>query len=422
MSENIISARGLGKRYTVSHGKRHDTLLQSLASFLRPTPPPTPTPGSARMQGDAFWALRDIDFDIAQGDMVGIVGRNGAGKSTLLKILSNVTAPTAGEVTIQGRVGSLLEVGTGFNPDLSGRENIFLSAAILGMKRHEIVRRLDEIIAFAEIPGFVDTPVKHYSSGMYMRLAFAVAAHLDHEILLVDEVLAVGDAAFQRKCQQKIGDEAQSGRTILFVSHSLPAIAAICNRAIFLEQGKLIRDASVDAVLAEYQRTLSSSMSGFGTFDLAEAQHFGTGKARLAEISLTPLEPDSSPSDILITGRDLRIALKIEASQAIEHANAAIVVYDATGYRLIDANLLLSGRPLDLAAGVSTHVNFTLRDLRLKPGEYSIGLWLGRTNVEDIDGVLHAVSFRIEPDLATTQHTAIFPGVYQCRFDAWVDQ
>lgn len=422
MSENVISARGLGKRYTITHGKRHDTLLKTLTSFLRPAPPPAPTPGNTRMQGDAFWALSDIDFDIAQGDMVGIVGRNGAGKSTLLKILSNVTAPTTGEVTVQGRVGSLLEVGTGFNPDLSGRENIFLSAAILGMKRHEIIQRLDEIIAFAEIPGFVDTPVKHYSSGMYMRLAFAVAAHLDHEILLVDEVLAVGDAAFQRKCQQKIGDEAQSGRTILFVSHSLPAIAAICNRAIFLEQGKLIRDASVDAVLSEYQRTLSSSLSGFGTFDLADVQHFGTGKARFAEISLTPLDRDGNPSDILITGHDLRIGLKIEASQAVEHLNAAIVVYDATGYRLIDANLLLAGRPLDLALNQSAHVNFALRDLRLKPGEYSIGLWLGRTNVEDIDGVLHAVSFQVEPDLTTTQHTAIFPGVYQCRFDAWIDR
>lgn len=420
MSENVISARGLGKRYTVTHGKRHDTLLRTLASFLRPKPPPAPTPSNTRMQGDTFWALRDIDFDIAQGDMVGIVGRNGAGKSTLLKILSNVTAPTTGEVTVQGRVGSLLEVGTGFNPDLSGRENIFLSAAILGMKRHEITQRLDEIIAFAEIPGFVDTPVKHYSSGMYMRLAFAVAAHLDHEILLVDEVLAVGDAAFQRKCQQKIGDEAQSGRTILFVSHSLPAIAAICNRAIFLEQGKLIRDAGVDAVLAEYQRTLSSSLSGFGTFDLAEAQHYGTGKAQFASITLAPLDSAGNPTDILLTGGNLRINLKIEATQPVERANAAIVIYDATGYRLIDANLLLAGRPLDLAAGRTVEVGFALRDLRLKPGEYSIGVWLGRTNVEDIDGILHAVSFRVEPDLSAMQHTAIFPGTYQCRFDAWI--
>jgi lipopolysaccharide transport system ATP-binding protein len=211
-----------------------------------------------------LWALRDISFTVDDGEVVGIIGRNGAGKSTLLKVLSRITEPTNGKVLIHGRVGSLLEVGTGFHPELTGQENIYLNGAILGMRRREIRRRLDEIIAFAGVERFIDTPVKHYSSGMYLRLAFSVAAHLDPEILLVDEVLAVGDAAFQRKCLDKMEDVGRRGRTVLFVSHNLPAVSRLCGRAILLEDGRVVEDGPPHYVLSRYLA------SGMGTTAIRE--------------------------------------------------------------------------------------------------------------------------------------------------------
>jgi lipopolysaccharide transport system ATP-binding protein len=209
---------------------------------------------------DTLWALKDVAFDIAERQAIGLIGRNGAGKSTLLKILSRITEPTTGEIVINGRVGALLEVGTGFHPELSGRDNIFLNGALLGMKRAEIYRKFDEIVAFSEIENFLDTPVKHYSSGMYMRLAFAVAAHLDPEILLVDEVLAVGDAAFQKKCLGKMSDVAQGGRTVVFVSHNMGAINALCTRAIWIDSGKVREEGVAQTVVTHY---LDSVREGF---------------------------------------------------------------------------------------------------------------------------------------------------------------
>lgn len=201
---------------------------------------------------ETFWALRDVSFEIRRGEVVGLIGRNGAGKSTLLKILSQITEPSAGKVTLYGRVGSLLEVGTGFHGELTGRENIYLNGAILGMRRHEVRKNFDEIVAFAEVEKFIDTPVKHYSTGMYLRLAFAVAAHLEPDILLVDEVLAVGDARFQRKCLQKMQDVGQDGRTVIFVSHNMPAITRLCQRALLLEAGQLQHDGPASQVVGNY--------------------------------------------------------------------------------------------------------------------------------------------------------------------------
>ena len=199
------------------------------------------------------WSLKDINFEVQQGDVLGIIGRNGAGKSTLLKILSKITSPTTGTVKAKGRIASLLEVGTGFHPELTGRENIFLNGAILGMRKHEIKSKLDEIIAFAGVERYIDTPVKRYSSGMYVRLAFAVAAHLENEILIIDEVLAVGDAEFQKKCLAKIGDVSkEEGRTVLFVSHNLPSISTLCNRGLLLRNGKIIKDSSAKDCISEY--------------------------------------------------------------------------------------------------------------------------------------------------------------------------
>ena len=247
--ETVIRVKGLGKKYRYGVQVPFDTLRERLARSIRMA-----FRDSERVNGDLkwFWALRDVNFEITPGEVVGIVGRNGAGKSTLLKILARITDPTEGCVELTGRVGSLLEVGTGFHPDLSGRENVYLNGAILGMSRREINRKFDEIISFAEVEDFVDAPVKHYSSGMYMRLAFAVAAHLDPEILIVDEVLAVGDAAFQRKCLTKMGAAAFEGRTVLFVSHNLAAVRTLCSRAILVDHGNIVLDGDVETCVGHY--------------------------------------------------------------------------------------------------------------------------------------------------------------------------
>jgi lipopolysaccharide transport system ATP-binding protein len=248
MAEPIIAVRGLGKRY-VLQGPGNRTLREVIVSGLKA---PLKLLSGARSTDEVFWALKDVTFDIAPGEAIGIIGRNGAGKSTLLKILSRITAPTTGEVRLRGSVASLLEVGTGFHSELSGRENIFLNGAIMGMSRAEVRARFDEIVAFAEVDKFLDTPVKRYSSGMYVRLAFAVAAHLQPEILVVDEVLAVGDASFQKKCLGKMQSVASGGRTVLFVSHNMAAISRLCSRAILLSHGEVAADGPVPTVAGIY--------------------------------------------------------------------------------------------------------------------------------------------------------------------------
>src|SRR6201992_3805558 len=246
MPDTVISVTNLSKRYRISHqaaGTRPSTLREVIAIktsnlFSRRRPDPDGNP--AHPSSEEFWALRDVSFEVKQGEVMGVIGRNGAGKSTLLKILSRITEPTEGRVKIKGRVASLLEVGTGFHPELTGRENVFLNGAILGMSKAEIRRKFDEIVEFAEVARYIDTPVKRYSSGMYVRLAFAVAAYLESEILIVDEVLAVGDAEFQKKCLGKMGDVSKGeGRTVLFVSHNMGSINVLCNKGILLENGSL---------------------------------------------------------------------------------------------------------------------------------------------------------------------------------------
>jgi lipopolysaccharide transport system ATP-binding protein len=247
----IISAENVAKQYQIGTRQEYatlrDVLVETLSAPIQRL--------RRRTNGQSFWALKDVNFEISQGEVVGIVGRNGAGKSTLLKVLSRITEPTTGCVKLYGRVGSLLEVGTGFHPELTGRENIFLNGAILGMARREIARKFDEIVAFAEIERFIDTPVKRYSSGMYTRLAFAVAAHLEPEILLVDEVLAVGDASFQKKCLGKMSEIAGKGRTVLFVSHNMAAVSQLCTRAMLLRDGRIERAGPTQEVVADYFKT-----------------------------------------------------------------------------------------------------------------------------------------------------------------------
>src|SRR5687767_10346739 len=247
----IIKVEGLGKHYLLGiREAAYSTLREALTTGLRA--PLRVMRGNHRSRPETIWALRDVSFDVRPGEVIGIIGRNGAGKSTLLKILSRITEPTGGRVELYGRVGSLLEVGTGFHPELTGRENVYLNGAILGMTRHEMTRKFDEIVSFAEVERFLETPVKYYSTGMYLRLAFAVAAHLEPEILIVDEVLAVGDAAFQRKCLTKMGAAAFEGRTVLFVSHNLAAMKTLCQRGILIESGKVELDSDIESSITKY--------------------------------------------------------------------------------------------------------------------------------------------------------------------------
>jgi lipopolysaccharide transport system ATP-binding protein len=254
MADVAVAVEGLGKRYRISHQReRYGRLTESLAGAV--LAPFRRLGGKSRETEDWFWALRDVSFELRQGDVVGVIGRNGAGKSTLLKVLSRITEPTVGHAELHGRVGSLLEVGTGFHPELTGRENVFMSAAVLGMRRREVERKFDEIVDFAGVEQFLDTPVKRYSSGMQVRLGFAVAAHLEPEILFVDEVLAVGDAAFQAKCLGRIEEIGSSGRTVVFVSHSMPAILRLCSRALLLEKGRTIAQGPTHEVVRSYLET-----------------------------------------------------------------------------------------------------------------------------------------------------------------------
>jgi lipopolysaccharide transport system ATP-binding protein len=250
MSTAVIRAEGLGKRYRRGMAQTRGTLRDALTNFAR-----APLAVLRRPKQEVFWAMKDVSLEVREGEVLGLIGRNGAGKTTLLKILSRITRPTTGWAEIRGRVRSLLEVGTGFHGELSGRENTYLSGSILGMSKREIDRKFDEIVAFSEIDKFIDTPVKHYSSGMYVRLAFAVAAHLEPEILLIDEVLAVGDASFQQKCLGKMGDVARQGRTIVFVSHNMTAVQGLCDRVVWLDKGAVLQDGPAGSVMSAYLAT-----------------------------------------------------------------------------------------------------------------------------------------------------------------------
>jgi len=317
MTDSAIHVEGLGKSYRLGAREApYSTLRDQVGKFARQSAGVLASAFRFRRkrkaQPETLWALRDVSFDVKPGAVVGIIGRNGAGKSTLLKILSRISEPTEGWADVRGRLGSLLEVGTGFHPELSGRENIYLSGAILGMKRAEISRKFDEMVAFAEVERFVDTAVKHYSSGMYLRLAFAVAAHLEPEILLVDEVLAVGDARFQRKCMDKMQSVGNRGSTVLFVSHNMPAVTRLCERAICLQDGRLVQDGPAHEVVASYLHSGLGTMAARQWDDLATAP--GTDVVRLRAIRIRTEDGELADSV------DIRQAVGVEVEYDVLQA------------------------------------------------------------------------------------------------------
>ena len=367
MTQYAIKVESLGKEYAIHHEQdRQGTFYDLLAHTLK-----APFRGATRRrEPERFWAVKDVNFELEPGEVVGVVGRNGAGKSTLLKILSRITAPTEGRVTVLGRLASLLEVGTGFHPELSGRENIFLNGAILGMTRSEVTRKFDEIVAFAEVDKFIDTPVKRYSSGMYVRLAFAVAAHLETDVLLVDEVLAVGDAAFQRKSLGKMSDVAKGGRTVLFVSHNLSAVRNLCSRTLFFEAGQLSFDGIVDEGLAKYERSFSSAgglaanarfngpMSGQIRFDQFICQQGGE--------AVTVLDP-LREFDIELRGFALRSFQVIELKVALFRDG----IHIASCHDTPRETGLREGRFIS---------QFHIPADVLRPGRYTIGIGAGSSS------------------------------------------
>ncbi|WP_075091013.1 ABC transporter ATP-binding protein [Haloferula sp. BvORR071] len=381
----VISVDKLSKGYLVGHEgpqeryqSLRDTLVRHSRNFARKTL--DMARGRQIVQGDEieeFWALKDVSFEVKRGEVLGIIGRNGAGKSTLLKILSRITEPSAGRVVLDGRVASLLEVGTGFHPELSGRENIFLNGAILGMSKAEIRRKFDEIVDFSGVEKFLDTPVKRYSSGMYVRLAFAVAAHLEPEILILDEVLAVGDADFQKKCLGKMQDVARNGRTVLFVSHNMTAIKSLCSSAILLKAGKCEYQGSIDGALALYAQNKANMLAP--PEGLRELQTQGID-APVLNLSATKVA----------SGGSLEFELILSGKQNLHLQDLALFVVDQFDIRVATIDTRKETYGLGIKAGEQVTIHGKVESLPLIAGRYSIGLYLGTSyHKQDIRNLAH---------------------------------
>ena len=384
MNRPVISVRNLGKRYQLGRGGAHDTLRDQIAHGIGRLFQSKIKNQKSKVAGDeSFWALKDVSFDVEPGEVIGIIGRNGAGKSTLLKVLSQITEPTEGEVRVRGRVASLLEVGTGFHPELSGRENIFLNGAILGMTKSEIRRKFDEIVAFAEVEKFLDTPIKRYSSGMYVRLAFAVAAHLEPEILIVDEVLAVGDIEFQKKCLGKMGDIAnREGRTVLFVSHNMNAIQSLCSRGIFLEHGHLKLDSNIQAAVDLY---LHKSRSFLQTASLGERKdRSGSGKAKFCGFRV--LDSGGCEAPVLQSGNDYVFELEYKnfTGKPMDDAVFSIDINDENNTRILLFRSNFTNHKLRLEANGGC-IQCSVPDFPLANGSYKIALFMSYADREIVD-------------------------------------
>jgi len=364
---NVIDVDGISKRYSLGA-----TGIKSIIT-------------KSNSVDNDFWALKDISFSIREGEAIGIVGSNGAGKSTLLKILSRITAPTSGTARIRGRLGAILEVGTGFHPELSGRENIYLNGAILGLQRAEINARLDSIIDFASLEQFIDTPVKRYSSGMYVRLAFAVAAHLDPDILIVDEVLAVGDVGFQKKCLSRMDESMRKeGRTILFVSHNMQAIRHLCTRAVLLENGCLTLDGTVNTVLSKYS---SAQKTDFNLSKLAISNRKNRASGRVLTTNFQLESPKPISPWTFSTGDRLQLRINYKTIQKIDSLSCSLTLTDMTS-GVIVTNLKESVTNSPLLAGEVGSIYFEIQELTLRPGDFALSFTLGNSDFSIIDDLL----------------------------------
>jgi len=401
MNDIAIRVEDLGKQYRIgalqkSGGRaRYRSLRESIANTASSPFRAAGRLFSGRAGADSstetFWALKDVSFEVKRGEIVGVIGRNGAGKSTLLKVLSRITEPTTGHAEIHGRVGSLLEVGTGFHPELTGRDNVYLNGAILGMKRAEIVRQFDEIVAFAEVEKFIDTPVKHYSSGMYLRLAFAVAAHLEPEVLVVDEVLAVGDAEFQKKCLGKMQEVSEGGRTVLFVSHSMTAIVQLCDRCLLLKAGAVSLDGVASRVASAYFSDATASATG--EFDLTS--HPARSPQSTPTICRLRLyNARGTPSTSLYPDESCSIEIDYHSQAPIKDPRWAIAIEDYLGRRLLTLASYFQPGNISNLSGSGT-VRCLIGPLSLGTGRYLISVSVGNKQRELIDSLDNAAWFEI---------------------------
>jgi lipopolysaccharide transport system ATP-binding protein len=390
MTEIAIKAEGLGKNYQLGLNAAYGSLREAVSEAGRRTVGRLVGRGE-KPEIDVLWALKDVSFEIEQGEAVGLIGHNGAGKSTMLKLLSRIAEPSTGYAEVTGRVGSLLEVGTGFHPELTGRENVFLNGAILGMRRSEIRKRFDEIVEFANMERFLDTPVKRYSSGMQVRLAFAVAAHLEPEILLVDEVLAVGDAAFQRKSLTKMAEVARAGSTVIFVSHNLATIQALCERAILLERGTVVTDAPVEEAVTGYLRALERAAS-----DDLETRTDRDGRAweesKVKRLAI--YDGESDEPDVVVGGRGAKIV--IEVTEVLPMMECSLTILNSLGHPITTLDSELSSAADIRDSGSGPRIECRVDSLPLIPGRYRVDVLLrGRQEIQD--GLQAAAYFDVEP-------------------------
>lgn len=393
MPETIIKAENLSKQYRIGAQKGYKTFRETLVDtvkvpFQRLSSLLSAPRSKLSSPDETIWALKDVSFEIKQGEVVGIIGRNGAGKSTLLKILSKITEPTTGRVELRGRVGSLLEVGTGFHPELTGHENVYLYGAILGMDRWEVTRKFDEIIAFAEVEKFIETPVKRYSSGMYMRLAFAVAAFMETEILLVDEVLAVGDAAFQKKCLGKMGDVSKEGRTVLFVSHNMAAVGALCSSGMLLNNGKLIFKGTSNDTIRKYENI----SRGYTITDVANRKD-RQGNQVAKCINLQILDYSNQPTNSVTMGSNFSVEITVTGN--LSHAIIGILIGNLYKTQMIRGYTYESyNGEIDIKG--KTIIRCTFENFPMMHGIYNIHIWIGRQG-ELADYIENAAELIIEP-------------------------
>jgi lipopolysaccharide transport system ATP-binding protein len=400
-----IKVSGLSKRFRIGAlQERQKTLAETLSdSFAMPFRNLRALAQRGRLdrtRHDYIWALKDVTFEVERGEVVGVIGRNGAGKSTLLKILTRITTPTEGRAYIRGRVGSLLEVGTGFHPELTGRENTYLNGAILGMKREEIDQKFDEIVAFSGVEKFIDTPVKHFSSGMYLRLAFSVAAHLEPDILLVDEVLAVGDAEFQKKCLGKMSEVAGEGRTVLYVSHNLESVRRLCDSAIWLESGHIRTYNRVSTVVDSYLATVGQEVTEGSVFPIMNHE-YGIGFSSCQ----TVLEPNPDTGAL-----DLKLVLEVTAEDAMRRIGFGMSLTSETGNLVALLNSKLTGYVFDMQAGVNRfEAKIPNISTALTAGDYVIGLMLSMPRAAQLLRVEHAALIHI-PDV-DLYGTGVYPRV-----------